>query len=246
MNIRIPQSGNAARIAEAYLRSQGLELKHTQALELIARLHGYSDFQAMRADPNYQEPLALVAESSSSFKLVGPTPSSIYVTAETIDICIEKSKHGVSVSLLPSGVTADECLDSAVASYEDANPSRVYAYEAEGFIDRRRTLDALLQRDLSADLARLASKYRAGLASFGFTGLADICLSEDDGQEDTDIKVFVCVKLKGPRSLELPSGLMPKMQQLLDLLAAAVCVDADGKDVVDPHGWELAYEESAD
>lgn len=120
MNIRTPQSGNAARIAKAYLQSQGIHIKHAQALELVARLHGYSDNQAMQADVNFQGPMALTAEGSTDFKMVTPKQSSVYVTVENISVYIKKDDEGVSVDLFPLGQEMAESLGSTYAFYAEA------------------------------------------------------------------------------------------------------------------------------
>ena len=120
MNIRTPQSGSAARIAKNYLKSQGVDIKHSQALELVARLHGYTDNQAMQADPNFQDPLALVAESSTEFKMVTPRQSSIYVTVENISVYIKRDDEGVSVDLFPLNHEMDDSIGSTWATYDEA------------------------------------------------------------------------------------------------------------------------------
>lgn len=123
MNIRTPQSGNAARIAKAYLKTLGIELKHAHALELVARLHGYTDNQAMQADQNFQEPLALVAEGSTDFKMVSPRQSSVYVTVENISVYIKRDDEGVSVDLFPLGREMEESMAGTWATYDEARQS---------------------------------------------------------------------------------------------------------------------------
>lgn len=123
MNIRTPQSGNAARIAKAYLKTLGIDLKHAQALELIARLHGYTDNQAMQTDANFQDPLALVAEGSTDFKMVGPKQSSVYVTVENISVYIKRDDEGVSVDLFPLGREMEHSLAGTWATYDEARPA---------------------------------------------------------------------------------------------------------------------------
>lgn len=120
MNIRTPQSGDAARIAKSYLKTQGIDLKHAQALELIARLHGYTDNQAMQADQNFQDPLALVAEGSGDFKLVGAPRAGVYVSVESVSVHIHRDEDGVRVDLLPLGSEMDEPLDWAYVEFEAA------------------------------------------------------------------------------------------------------------------------------
>lgn len=102
MNIRIPQSGNAARIAKAYLQSLGLALTHQQSLELVARLHGYQSWQAMAADKRFENRPVLKAVSSDEFELVANEPSA-WVTVDNISVYIRRNDEGVSVDLFPKG-----------------------------------------------------------------------------------------------------------------------------------------------
>lgn len=149
MNIRTPKSGNAARIAKAYLKTLGIELKHAQALELVARLHGYTDNQAMQSDPNFQDPLALVAEGSTDFKMVGPRQSSVYITVENISVYVKRDDEGVSVDLFPLGREMEESLAGTWATYDEA--------KSEEGEDAPSDLQQLLDRNvsnLSADVQR--------------------------------------------------------------------------------------------
>lgn len=120
MNIRTPQSGNAARIAKAYLATLGLELKHSQALELIARLHGYTDNQAMQADAAFQDPIALRADSCTEFTMTTAKQSSVWVTVENISVCIKKDDEGVTVDLFAKGQEGSESMTGTWALYQDA------------------------------------------------------------------------------------------------------------------------------
>jgi len=368
MNIRTPQSGNAARIAKAYLKTLGIDLKHAQSLELIARLHGYTDNQAMQSDPNFQDPLALVAEGSTDFKMVSPRQSSVYVTVENISVYIKRDDEGVSVDLFPLGREMEESLAGTHALYDearelcdrcgsdldekgyctdstcphhdwpqevncadletmsqaqveakysvtkrelvaeessrnlvlvygdhlenfsdeaaaaqfiekrlpkrlaDALPDRafwedqdckeladvefvvtngrvtvlpadravVYAFEAEGFVSTGEELETLQNRSVGLSLTNLFAYHQKELTALGFTGLREVYVSEDEGQADRDLKVFVCVYLEGPRNLKLPAVTSPELSTVLAQVAQAVCLDSAGCDAVGPHSWELA------
>ncbi len=122
MNIRVPQSGQAARIAKAYLKTLGIDLKHTQALELIARLHGYTDNQAMQADPRFRDAPVLRADACDEYTLVASKQSSVWVTVENISVYIKKDDEGVAVDLFPTGQEDGESLAGTWALYQDALP----------------------------------------------------------------------------------------------------------------------------
>jgi hypothetical protein len=77
-------------------------------------------------------------------------------------------------------------------------------------------------------------------AAFGFTGLEEAYVTEDDEQGDTDIKLFVCVRVRGRSNIvenEVPA---PALAQLLAAVAQPVCKTADGLTEVVPDDWELA------
>lgn len=120
MNIRIPASGKAAKIAKAFLKTQGIELKHAQALELVARLHGYTDNQAMQNDVNFQDPLGLAAEGSTDFVFKGARNSSIWITVENISVYVKRADEGVIVDLYKKGNEDDESLAGTYLEYNEA------------------------------------------------------------------------------------------------------------------------------
>jgi hypothetical protein len=102
MNIRIPRSGQAARLAKAYLASQGLDISHSQALELIARLHGYSDTQAMKADTRFADAPALQPISSNEYELRAK-PHSAWIGVDNISVSVTRTDEGVCVDLYAKG-----------------------------------------------------------------------------------------------------------------------------------------------
>lgn len=120
MNIRVPQSGKAAKIAKSFLKSQGLDITHAQALELVARLQGYSDNQAMQNDVRFQDPLALKADSSNEFEFKGPRNSSIWISVENISVYVKRADEGVIVDLYAKGGEADSSLAGTYLEYNEA------------------------------------------------------------------------------------------------------------------------------
>jgi hypothetical protein len=120
MNIRVPASGNAAKIAKAFLKTQGIEIKHAQALELVARLHGYKDNQAMQADVNFADPMALAAESNVDFEFKGPRNSSVWISVENISVYVKRADEGVIVDLYKKGCEDEESLAGTYLEYNEA------------------------------------------------------------------------------------------------------------------------------
>lgn len=119
MNIRTPRSGKAAKLAKAYLQSQGFDVSHQQALELVARLHGYTSYQAMAADGAFADPLALKAESSYDYILQKDEPS-VWITVDNVSVYVRRNDEGVSVDLYPKGDEMSDSLAGTFITFEEA------------------------------------------------------------------------------------------------------------------------------
>jgi hypothetical protein len=102
MNIRTPQPTQAARLLQQFFKTQGLEVKYSQALEAVARLNGYQDLQAMQADVRFADPLALTANSSNEFEL-RKKEHSAWIGVDGISVCVTRNDEGVSVDLYAKG-----------------------------------------------------------------------------------------------------------------------------------------------
>lgn len=98
MNIRVPQSGNAAKLAKSFLKEKGIDIPHSMALELVARLHGYADNQAMQADERFQAPLALLPKASAVYEL-RDSASLVFVQVEDTLVRIERAEKEVLVGI---------------------------------------------------------------------------------------------------------------------------------------------------
>jgi hypothetical protein len=99
MDIRLPQSGKAAKIAGAFLKELGLTVSHQHCLELVARLNGYGDWQSMQADKRFDTPVALKALSSDTFELrerKGAEPK-VNLLIEDLLVSVTRSATGVNV-----------------------------------------------------------------------------------------------------------------------------------------------------
>lgn len=121
MNIRIPRSGKAAKIAQEFLKTLGFKVPHAQALELIARLHGYPDWHAMDADTRFAEAPALKPVSSNEYELTAKQPAA-WVTVDTISVSITRTDEGVVVDLYAKG-KEDDSLAGTGLTFVEAEPS---------------------------------------------------------------------------------------------------------------------------
>lgn len=120
MNLRMPRSGRAARLARAYLASQGVTVSHSQALELVARLHGYASWQAMAADRRFAEAPALKPVSSDEYELTRPRGRSVWIGVENLSVYIKRDDEGVAVDLYARGAEDRDSLAATYALYAEA------------------------------------------------------------------------------------------------------------------------------
>ena len=102
MNIRIPQTGHAAKIAKAYLATQNVNINHSQALELIARIHGYTDWHALESDIRFADAPALAPVSSNEYELK-PNERSVWIGVDNISVSVTRNDEGVTVDLYAKG-----------------------------------------------------------------------------------------------------------------------------------------------
>lgn len=121
MNIRTPRSGKAAKLAKAYLKSQGFNVSHQQALELVARFYGYASYQAMASDGAFADPMALEAESSYDYVL-RKKEASVWITVDNVSVYVRRNDEGVSVDLYPKGEEMNDSLAGTFVTYEEATP----------------------------------------------------------------------------------------------------------------------------
>jgi hypothetical protein len=99
MNIRMPNATEAARILREALAEKGVELKHTQVLELIARLQGYRNAHVMGKDAKFIGPIALKALASADFQLREASPYA-RIDADRFAVTIRREPQGVRVAVL--------------------------------------------------------------------------------------------------------------------------------------------------
>lgn len=118
MNIRTPQPTQAARLLKSYFSGQGIAVTHSQALEAVARLHGYQDWQAMKADIRFADAPALVPVSSNEYELRDKEHSA-WIGVDNISVCVTRNDEGVSVDLYAKG-REDDSLAGTCLFFEEA------------------------------------------------------------------------------------------------------------------------------
>jgi hypothetical protein len=118
------------------------------------------------------------------------------------------------------------------------NTRRSYVFEGVGFVGTREMLK-LLQSTI-APTQEMWAKVESDVGQFGFDMVGNIDLCEDDGAHDTNIRVYVCIRLKGrsylTEDMPLPSALIQALAVLTDPLT---CLP-DGSKAFAPMAWELS------
>lgn len=131
----------------------------------------------------------------------------------------------------------------AAVAYAPRIPSttvQAFQFEAIGFVNDRKDFKRL-ESTTSDDKAKsLFATFAKQFAKFGFTGLEEVYLTEDDGQGKSDIKCFVCVRLVGISDLDENEAPSPELADLMSSLGEAVCCAANGTAMLQPENWELA------
>lgn len=125
MNIRIPQSGKASKLAKSYLESIGLKASHAQCLELMAKLHGYQDFQAMQSDKRFEDAPALKAESANEYALTEKASLAL-ITVANVTVRVQRTAEGVSAELFPEGLVSKFSEETVTLTFKEA----AYAQES--------------------------------------------------------------------------------------------------------------------
>jgi hypothetical protein len=121
---------------------------------------------------------------------------------------------------------------------------QLMTFEGIGFVQDREDFDQLVDNEQLAE--RIWESLKGRAAAFGLTGFECAYLSEDDEQDDDDIKVFIGVKLLGHCSWGDNEQAPRELADLLDELAVSVCCDSNGKQLVHPDDWELFDVEDAE
>jgi hypothetical protein len=117
-------------------------------------------------------------------------------------------------------------------------------FEAMAFVETREKFNRLLDDETGAKRIWEAVKDRA--IAFGFTDLNCVYVSEDEGQDDEDIKVFVGVVLVGNSIWHENQSAPLELAELLEELAISVCCDKAGNQLAYPDDWEVLDAGDAD
>lgn len=139
MNIRIPRSGQAAKIAQQFLKTLGLKLTHSQSLELVARLHGYPNWQTLEADPRFTDAPALKPVSSHEYEMA-PKERSAWIGIDNISVGVTRTDEGVTVDLYAKG-HEDNSLAGTHLFFHEAEPDEDNESFEGGIVDWNRVAD---------------------------------------------------------------------------------------------------------
>lgn len=126
MNIRQPNPTQAAGILRKFLSDSGIEIKHTAALEALARVSGFTDWQAMAASQKKTEnaeQLLLVpdedGEGGYTFVPQGQR-TRVWVRVGNVSVYFGPSDEGVAVDLFAAGAEDGESLATTYLLYQEA------------------------------------------------------------------------------------------------------------------------------
>lgn len=119
MNIRVPQPTQAAQLLKRFFQEQGISVQHSQALEAVARLHGYQSWQSMKADTRFAEAPALSAQACDEYALRASQPA-VWVEVDNISVYIRRNDEGVSVDLYPSSRREEESVAGTSMFFHEA------------------------------------------------------------------------------------------------------------------------------
>lgn len=136
MNIRTPQPSQQAKILRSFFASQGISVRHTVALEAIARVAGYPNTQALRANAPDDGDLAAYMEANpdlpagASAKGTSPSMEDVRQALSNVEsfaadnfpnidfeMCVAAHKGSVEAgSPVYTGLTLTVCFESDPAN----------------------------------------------------------------------------------------------------------------------------------
>jgi hypothetical protein len=188
---KVPKPKSQAKILRNMFADAGVNLGHRQALDNVARLHGYPSWNTMSPVVAPKKPL--------------------------------RPKHAQP--------------DRRLADSE-------YQFEAIAYLQSRKDFVRLNNSEVSS--AELWTKELPTFQKYGLHTLEQVGLSEDDEQTNTDIKVFVYVKVTGRLTVGIRENESPPedLARALNALAAAACCASDGTWMCVPEdNWEMVSED---
>lgn len=118
------------------------------------------------------------------------------------------------------------------------NKRKSYVFEGSGFVATRAQLKSL---QMSAIVSpKLWADVQSKVVPFGFDLVGNIDLCEDDGGQDFNIPVSVCVRLHGRSYLSESSPVPGSVIQALETLSEPLTKLPDGSKAFGPVTWELS------
>ena len=134
MNLRIPNPSTAAVVLKKYFSGIGISMTLAQAQEAVARLNGYADWRALRADTRFSDPVTLQALSSNEYELK-PKETVAWIGIDDISAAIRRTDEGVIVDLYAKG-TEDEAICGTSLTFGEAEAFRDSVPEEEWLAKR--------------------------------------------------------------------------------------------------------------
>jgi hypothetical protein len=140
MNLRIPNPSTSAVVLKKYFSGIGISMTLAQAQEAVARLNGYADWRALRADARFADPVTLQAISSNEYELK-PKETVAWIGIDDISAAIRRTDEGVIVDLYAKGMEDESICGTGLtfgeaAEFRESVPEEEWVAQnaqAEGF-----------------------------------------------------------------------------------------------------------------
>lgn len=126
MDIRQPNPTQAAGILRGFLKELGVDIKHMAALEAVARVNGFTDWQAMaaageRASPQQGDAqLVLDADGEGYTFVASRERQRVWITIGNISAYIGPTDEGVVVDLFAKDTEDGGSLTSTYLHFQEA------------------------------------------------------------------------------------------------------------------------------
>lgn len=161
---------------------------------------------------------------------------------QALDVVAQMNGFSSWQAMQALATPSETSSDASSANASSINPIRdhaqdfAYSFEAVGFANRRRDLRTLQKVDAQPFFDQVSLQ----LKEMGFTGLIDVSMYEDDGQDDSDIKMFIVVQLSGPANVLSKTNMPDELVCALELISRAVRCNQEGLAVVEAYDWVLS------
>ena len=127
MTVRVPKPRSAARILREALGKEGIVLGQSKALEVVAKLYGHNSWYAMcQAEKSQSEnELGTMSSEHTALDLTKVRKTGDYfLKYANVLMRISPDEQGLGVSLKALGSAQSSSIDSAYASFSEANTDR--------------------------------------------------------------------------------------------------------------------------